>query len=115
MHGIKEGTDYEILDEAIGHFEETEIETGNVGLAAHNRGYDVNYFENIKDLEIGDTIYYIVNETVHEYIVSEILVIYETDWSMLQNTEDNRLTLITCIENRDEYRLCVQAIEVESS
>ena len=110
--GIKDATDDETLNTAIGHFEESEIEFGNVCLAAHNRGYNVNYFENIKNLEIGDIIYYIVNDYVYEYKVSEILVIYETDWSMLENTKDNRITLITCIENREEYRLCVQAIEI---
>ncbi len=84
---------------------------GNVGLAGHNRGYKVNYFARLKELKIGDEIYYIVNGNETKYKVSEILVIYETDWKMLENTEDNRLTLITCIENRDKYRLCVQAIE----
>jgi sortase A len=112
MLGIEEGTENEILNKSIGHFEESEIEFGNVCLAAHNRGYDVNYFEKVKTLEKGDIIYYFVNENIHKYEVSEILVIYETDWSMLENTEDNRITLITCIENRDEYRLCVQAKEV---
>jgi len=42
------------------------------------------------------------------------LIIYETDWSMIENTEDNRITLITCVENREEYRLCVQAKEIKN-
>jgi LPXTG-site transpeptidase (sortase) family protein len=112
MHGIEEGTDDETLNEAIGHFEESEMEFGNACFAAHNRGYSVNYFADVKNLEIGDIIYYFVNGNEHEYKVSEILIIYETDWSMLENTEDNRITLITCVENRAEYRLCVQAVEV---
>ena len=114
MLGIKEGTDDKTLNSAIGHFEETNIEDGNVGLAAHNRGYDKNYFENLKKLEIGDIIYYIVNNSIHEYKVSEILVIYETDWSMLEDTGENKITLITCVENREEYRLCIQAKELKN-
>ena len=45
---IKEGTEKETLDDYVGHFEETQKENGNIGLAAHNRGYKNNYFENIK-------------------------------------------------------------------
>ena len=33
-------------------------EFGNIALAAHNRGYKVNYFQDLKKLEIGDEIYY---------------------------------------------------------
>ena len=50
----------------------------------------------------------------YKYEVSTILTIYETDWEMLENTDDNRITLITCIENRPEYRLCVQGVEKNS-
>ena len=46
------------------------------------------------------------------YCVSNILIIKETDWSYLQNTDDNILTLITCVENEPQYRLCVQAREL---
>ena len=44
---ISEGTSKEIMDKFVGHFEETTKTSGNVGLAAHNRGYAVNYFANI--------------------------------------------------------------------
>ena len=47
---ISEGTSKEIMDKYVGHFEETSLKSGNVGLAAHNRGYAVNYFANIKSL-----------------------------------------------------------------
>ena len=36
---IQEGTTKEIMDKYIGHFEETQKNTGNVGLAAHNRAH----------------------------------------------------------------------------
>ena len=110
---ISEGTTSEILNKYVGHFEETPIEEGNIGLAAHNRGYDVNYFSRIKDLKIGDKITYIVNDNKREYIVSLITIIDDTDWKNLENTNDNRLTLITCLENVPEKRRCIQAIEKE--
>lgn len=74
-------------------------------------GYPVNYFGKIKELEIGDEIIYKTkNETkIYKVIISTI--IKDTDWSYLQETKDNRITLITCVENRPTYRRCVQAIE----
>lgn len=30
---------------------------------------------------------------------------------MLEETGDNRITIITCVKDRPEVRLCVQAIE----
>ena len=110
---IREGTDAEILDDYIGHFSSTPVNVGNVGLAAHNRGYKNNYFSKLKELEIGDKIKYYINGNRFIYEVEEIIIIYESDWSMLNNTKDNRITLITCVENREKYRLCVQAIRIK--
>ena len=69
-------------------------------------GFPINYFEKIKDLKLGDEIYY---KTQYEVISSTI--IDETDWSYLQETEENKITLITCVRNKPNKRLCVQAIE----
>ena len=48
---IKEGTDEETLNQFVGHFEETQRQDGNIGLAAHNRGYEVNYFARLRELK----------------------------------------------------------------
>lgn len=108
---IREGTTKEIMDEFVGHFEHTAVEQGNIGLIAHNRGYPKNYFQNIKELNVGDKIYYTYQDKTRVYYVENIIVIKETDWSYLENTEDNRITLITCVENQPEYRRCIQGIE----
>lgn len=110
---ISEGTDEETLNYFIGHFSNTPVKIGNVGLAAHNRGYINNYFSRLKELEKGDKINYYINGNKFEYEVENILIIYESDWSMLENTNDNRITMITCVENREKYRLCVQAVRVK--
>ena len=112
---INEGTTKEVMDEYIGHFEETPKEVGNIGLAAHNRGYKNNYFENLKKLQIGDEITYIYKGKEKNYKVSKISIIKDTDWSMLENTEENELTLITCVENEPEYRRCVKAEEIRKT
>jgi len=107
---IEEGTADEILNRSVGHFSNTARRNGNCALAAHNRGYRVNYFARIKELEKNDKIYYFVDGKKYTYRVKEILIVYETDWSILEETKDSRLTLLTCVENREEYRLCVQAV-----
>ena len=110
---ISEGTDEKTLNKYIGHFENTKKEKGNIGLAAHNRGYKVNYFQNIKNLNAGDEIYYFYNGKKYIYKVYEKRIILDTDWSVLENKK-NELTLITCVENRDEYRRCIKAKKVNN-
>ena len=108
---IAEGTTKEVMDKFVGHFEETTTWIGNVGLAAHNRGYENNYFANLKKLKEGDIINYYYNGKMRKYIVSKLVIVEDTDWSYLENTEENTLTLITCVENEPSYRRCVQATE----
>ena len=108
---ISEGTGKEVMDKYVGHFEETSKESGNVGLAAHNRGYAVNYFARIKELKEGDEIIYKYNDFEKTYTVIENKIIKDTDWEDLEETEENKITLITCVENEPEYRRCIQGIE----
>lgn len=109
---ILEGTEKEILRRAVGHFETTDVWNGNVCLAAHNRGYKYNYFGEIKKLEIGDIITYQTEYGEKQYEVVSNEVIEETDWSAIEDTKENKITLITCEENKREYRRCVQAKEI---
>ena len=109
---VKDGTSDEILLNYIGHIEETATYDGNVGLAAHNRGCENSYFARINELEQGDIIRYKTKFYDREYVVDNIQVIYETDWSLLESTQENKLSLITCIAGKKEQRLCVQATEM---
>lgn len=108
---VKEGSTNEILRDYIGHIEETAKYDGNVGLAAHNRGNKYSYFARINELEPGDEIVYTTKYGERKYIVDTKKEILETDWSKLEGTTDNRLTLITCIKNKVNQRLCVQAVQ----
>lgn len=109
---VKEGTSNQILKEYIGHIEETSTYDGNIGLAAHNRGNKYSYFARINELEKGDILIYETKFYKRQYKVDNIQVIFETDWSLLQNTEENKITMITCIKNKRNQRLCVQASEI---
>lgn len=110
---ILEGTTKEILRRGVGHFTSTSKWDGNVVLAAHNRGYKYNFFQEIKRLEIGDIIEYQTEQGKRTYEVCGKEKIKETDLSILENTKENKLTLITCVENMPEYRLCIQAKELK--
>ena len=108
---IEEGTSKEILDDYVGHFEESSKDLGNICLAAHNRGYKNNYFSRLKELQEGDEIEYTYQDIEKTYIVTKHEIIQNTDWSNLEPTEENTITLITCVENEPEYRRCIQGIE----
>ena len=108
---IQEGTSQKVLRFAIGHFENSSFFDGNVALAAHNRGNITNYFADVKNLTFGDEIIYKTRMGERRYRVCEIKEIEETDWSVISNSDDNMITLITCINNKPEYRLWVQGIE----
>ncbi len=109
---VREGSSSEVLKEYIGHIEESSMFDGNVGLAAHNRGNEFSYFSRLKELVEGDTVEYITNYGTRTYKVNTVKVILETDWTMLANSNENKLTMITCISNRPTQRLCVQAVEI---
>lgn len=110
---ISEGTTQESLRRTVGHFEQTDKWTGNVALAAHNRGYKCNFFQDIKNLEMGDIIIYSTEKGERKYQVTFNKIIKETNWKYIQDTDDNRITLITCETNKREYRRCIQAIEIK--
>lgn len=109
---INFGTSEEVMNKYIGHFDNTSLWNGNVGLAAHNRGYPVNYFGRLKELQIGDEIKYTTVYGTKTYKVTISTIIQDTDWSYLEETKDNRITLITCVENQPKYRRCIQGIEI---
>ena len=108
---IKEGTELSILSDAIGHFTSTSIYSGNVGLASHNSGGKGEYFKNLRNIRVGSEIFYETEYGVKRYVVETKKTISETDFSYLQSTEDNRITLITCVLGQKDKRLCVQAVE----
>ena len=109
---IAEGTSTNIMNEYVGHFEETPKNKGNIGLAAHNRGYKINYFRDLKLLQKGDLIIYTYNGEISKYSVNELGIIKDTDWSKLESSSQDKLTLITGLEDEPEYRRYIQAVKL---
>lgn len=105
---IHDGVDSKTLNKYVGHFAQSGYILGNVALAAHNRGYPVNYFKDIKKLQIGDVIEYEYRNLKLRYTVYNNVIIKDTDTYVIENTKENIITLITCVENKPELRRCVQ-------
>ena len=108
---VAEGHSLEVLKTDLGHVDETAYYKGNIGILGHNNG-NAGYFKRLTELTINDEIQYITENGTMKYKVSEITEIEDTDWSKLSKTEDNRITLITCVRNVPTKRYCVQAVEI---
>lgn len=108
-----EGETNASMAKGLGHYSSTSAWDGNVGVCGHNRGAKY-VIGSIKDLDIGDTITYTTIYGTRTYAVETVEIIDSTDWSYLQSTADNRVTLTTCLADQPSKRVCVQAVEVRS-
>ena len=108
---VWEGETKESMKKGLGHFTSTSVWNGNVAVCGHNRGAKY-VIGSIKDLEIGDTITYTTIYGTRTYEVVLVKTISNSDWSYLQATADNRITLTTCLANQPEKRICVQAVQI---
>ena len=102
----------EAMRKGIAHYKTTSAWSGNIGLCAHNGNASYCWFHDLHKLEKGDVVTYQTALGTRTYEVSEIKEIEETDWSMLGRTEDNRITMTTCMDEKPSKRLCVQAVEI---
>ena len=109
-------SDMEDMERGAAHFKSTSAFEGNVGLSAHNVNFNgsAGYFYNLRNLKKGAVISYETALGTREYTVTSVKEISENDWSMLDRTEDNRITLITCITGKPATRLAVQGTERRS-
>lgn len=108
---VYQGTGSSTLAKGAGHFEETSIWGGNVGLAAHNRGTN-NFFGKIHTLDAGDRISLTTKLGTKTYEVTTVSKVSETDRSGLEETGESCLTLYTCVRDQRDLRYCVRAVEV---
>lgn len=109
---VKEDTDMDTLNNYLGHFTDSAYLEGNVAIAGHNRGYEKNYFENLDKVRQGDEITYQTKYQTKKYKVSEVKTIKDKDVYVIENTPENKITLITCVKNKGNLRLCVVGDEI---
>ena len=110
---VWEGETRASMAKGLGHYSSTSGWDGNIGICGHNRGAKYN-IGSIRNLEIGDTITYSTVYGTRTYAVILVKTISDSDWSYLQATADNRITITTCLADRPSKRVCVQAVEVSS-
>lgn len=103
---------YQSMRLGVGHMDGTAYWNGNVVYFGHNRG-NYGFFNKLKKVDKGDIVHYYTNEGRRKYEVDKVLLVQETDWSLMNFTRSNKITLITCVEDVPELRLVVQATEVD--
>lgn len=108
---VWEDTTSTSMSKGVGHFTSTSVWDGNVGIAGHNRGATY-VIGSIKDLEVGDKVTYKTSAGERTYAVETVTTIKNDDWSYLESTADNRITLITCVAGDSSRRWVVQAVEI---
>ena len=103
----------EAMLKGVAHFPSTSAWDSNVGLSAHNVNFDGSdgHFKYLYTLEKGDNVAYKTALGERLYTVESVTVIAASDWTPLYYTDDNRLTMITCITGQGSKRLCVTAIQ----
>ena len=96
---ILEGTDDLTLNRGVGHIHGTALpgNSGNIAITGHRDGF----FRGLKDITAGDTIE-VMRRTkegqahTDKYLVRNIKIVLPSDTSVLNQTDDSTLTLITC-------------------
>ena len=67
-------------------------EAGNIGISGHRDGY----FRALKDVQVGDAIVLQTLEGEKKFRIDAIQVVEISDTSLLQDTRDQTVTLVTC-------------------
>ena len=106
---ILEGTGMSQLEVGAGHFTGScdMGEKGNYCLAGHSSSRYACVFNNLSDVNFGDEVRLSDgNGSEYIYYVTQIFVVDPEDVYVLDDTQDERVTLITCTDNATR-RLCV--------
>ena len=103
----------EAMSKGVAHFPSTSAYDGNVALSSHNINPDGSdgYFKYLYTLQKGDGVTYQTALGERAYTVESVTTIAASDWTPLYYTDDNRLTMITCISGQADKRLCITVIE----
>ncbi|EGT3615777.1 class D sortase [Clostridium perfringens] len=107
---IAEGSTLDVLENNIGHFENTAMpgEEGNFSIAGHRNTINNEVFRNIDRLENGDKIKITTLTDVFQYEVNDIFITSPSDIDVLnQDLNEKTMTIVTCT-NRGKDRYIVK-------
>lgn len=114
---IAPGVDDDTLSHAVGHIPGTALpgQTGNVGLAGHRD----SYFRGLRELRRQDLIRVSTPEAIYEYAVNSMKVVKPDRAEVLDPSDGQTLTLVTCYPfsyvGRAPKRFVVTARRVEGA
>jgi len=108
---IYEGESMRNMDYGAGRFLFSGLHSGNMGLIGHNRG-PAGFFSFVRLLQYGDVITIETSQGMRRYSVEMMYTINESDFTSLQCFNDNRLTLITCVEYQPTRRRVAVAMRI---
>ena len=91
---VLEGSDDATLSRAAGHIEDTAFpgDPGNVGIAGHRD----TTFRAVRRLKIGDVLRLTTEDRRFDYKISNTMIVNPEDVYVLDNTDHQTLTLVTC-------------------
>ena len=94
---VVEGVSLPALKRGPGHYPDTPLpgQPGNAAIAGHRTTYGAP-FSRLNELGAGDEIFVTTRQGRFRYAVTSKTVVRPTETSVLDSTEDNRLTLTTC-------------------
>lgn len=108
---VLEGTDNKSLAVAAGHFQGTgEVGKGNYCLAGHNSTIYAEIFNDLDNIQIGDTILLIDNDsnrTTYTYIVTEYRIVSPQSTEILNDYGDDRITIVSCTDDGKNRQVVV--------
>ena len=91
---IMEGTDGRTLRRGVGHISGTALpgEQGNVAIAGHRD----TFFRPLRNIHVDDEITLTTLKGIYRYRVESEKLVEPEDMSVLDNSTDDVLTLVTC-------------------
>ena len=111
QYPVVEGTTSSILKKSLGHFKGTALagEVGNFCVAGHRNSSYAKYFNRLDEVNVGDEIVVETRTSQYTYIVNKTFKIHESETGVLDQTDEKKITLITCTNGfKPKYRIVVQ-------
>ena len=94
---IFEGASNENLDRGLGSITSfDELGTSNVSIAGHRSVTDGKLFNRLGEIEVGDIIDVVSRDGQYDFVVEEVFVVHQSDVSVLEDTGEAVVTLVTC-------------------
>lgn len=106
---VLEGTEKETLSKAAGHFIGTgDFGSGNYCVAGHSSVIYKEYFNNLKNAEIGMKVnLYDKEKYCYTYTITEMFIVEPNEVWVLDDFDDDRITIITCTDDGTQRQVVV--------